>query len=131
MRLHRYLGLEATYFDSSRSKKSGILGTTASSSVKFQGESLDVMGYLPLGESKSELIGLVGVDHASANSSVTISGTTYKGTGGKTYPEFGGGMQYWLTDNLNTRFLVRYEDINSTAINNAISSSIGLNYQFQ
>ena len=129
-RVHKYLGFEAGYYDTASSSKSGLLGTTASSSAKLQGENLDAMGYLPLGDSKAELIGLVGANHTSGKASVIVSGTTYTGNGSKTFAEYGGGAQYWFTNNLNARILVRYEDVNTTGINDAVSTSLGLNWQF-
>jgi len=75
-RVHKYLGFEAGYFDTTHESKSTILGTTASSSVKLDGWTFDAMGYLPLGDSqKFELIGTAGVARTTASGSVTVSGT--------------------------------------------------------
>lgn len=103
-RVHKYLGFEASYFDSAKGNKDNIQGSGINTSTKFQGESLDAMGYLPLASSKAELIGLVGVNHTKGSISATgvVTGTE---AGSKTFAEFGGGAQYWITDNVNARLL--------------------------
>lgn len=135
-RVHKNLGLEVGYFDNASESKSSILGTTATSSVKLDGWTFDALGYLPLGESQRfELIGTAGVaiTSAKAKGSITISGTTYSGFASKTETEgrFGAGAQYWLTDHLNVRGLVRYQsaDLGGVA-DSAIVSTLGLNWQF-
>jgi len=131
-RVHKYLGFEAGYFDNASSSKSNLLGTTASSSAKFNGWTLDAMGYLPLGESqKFELIGTVGVARISADDSTTVSGTTYSESGHETKGRIGAGAQYWLTDNLNIRGILRYQDADfSGAIKDVVIASLGVNWQF-
>lgn len=132
-RVHQYLGFEGGYFDNASSKKSGILGTTASSSIKFDGWTIDALGYLPLGASKKfELIGTAGVAFTSASGSATINGTRYAlGSSSETEGRIGGGAEYWLTDNLNVRGLVRYQSADFNGIvNDAVVSSLGVNWQF-
>lgn len=132
-RVHRNLGFEVGYFDNASSSKSGILGTTASSSVKFDGWTIDALGYLPLGASKRfELIGTAGVAFTSASGSATISGTRYSlGSSSETEGRIGAGAEYWLTDNINVRGLVRYQtaDFNGV-VDGAVVSSLGVNWQF-
>jgi opacity protein-like surface antigen len=129
-RIHEYLGFEASFSDSATASRSNLVGTTASSDIRLQAESLDALGYLPLGDSKCELIGLVGVEHDSGVDSVTRpNGTTTSGGPSGTRVEFGGGAQYWITDNLNVRALVNYQDANYAAINDVIVTSLGLNWQ--
>ena len=131
-RVHKYLGFEAGYFDTASSNKSGLLGTTASSSARIDGWTLDALGYLPLGDSqKFELIGTVGLARTTAKGSVTISGTPYSANGSETKGRIGAGAEYWLTDNLNVRGLVRYQDADFGGLaNNVIVTSLGLNWQF-
>jgi opacity protein-like surface antigen len=128
-RVHKYLGFEASYFDTAKGNKTNIQGSGINTSTKFQGESLDAMGYLPLASSKAELIGLVGVNHTKGSISATgaLNGSS---AGNKTFAEFGGGAQYWITDNLNARLLERYEDISHDDVNSAWVTSVGLNWQF-
>jgi opacity protein-like surface antigen len=129
-RVHKYLGFEASYFDTAKGNKSNIDGSGINTSTKFQGESLDAMGYLPLASSKAELIGLVGVNHTKGSISATNGVLAASDAGSKTFAEFGGGAQYWITDNLNARLLERYEDINHDGVNSAWVTSVGVNWQF-
>jgi opacity protein-like surface antigen len=135
-RVHQNLGFEVGYFDNASESKSNILGTNATSSAKFDGWTLDAMGYLPIGESKKfELIGTAGlaITHASATGSVTINSTTYTGSTSKTETEgrVGAGAEYWLTDNLNVRGLVRYQSADFSGLaNDAVVASLGVNWQF-
>src|ERR1700733_7448163 len=65
-RVSKYLGVEGGYYDNASSTKSNILGTTASSSVRFDGWTLDALGYIPLGASqKFELIGTTGLAYTT------------------------------------------------------------------
>lgn len=128
-RVHKYFGVEASYFDTASSSKSGLLGTTASSSAKFDGWSVDTMGYFPVA-SKFELIGTAGYARIDAKGSVTVGGTTYSSGGWDNAVRIGGGAQYWLTDNINVRGLLRYESIDSSVIDNAVIADLGLNWQF-
>lgn len=125
-RIHKYLGFEASYFDTASSSKNvGILNTN----VKLEGYTLDAMGYLPVAD-KVELIGTAGVSRLKATLSLSglLSGT---GSDWETKARMGGGAQYWITDNLNVRGLVRYQGANfSGIVNNAVISSLGLNWQF-
>ena len=131
-RVHKYLGFETGYFDTAHSSQSNILGTTVKSSAKLDGWTLDAMGYLPIGESqKFELIGTFGIARTTASGSARVNGTTYSENGSETKGRIGGGAEYWLTDNLNLRGLVRYQgaDFGGFA-NDVIITSLGLNYQF-
>jgi len=131
-RVHKYLGFEVSYFDTASEDNSFVYsGTTLNTSAKLEGWTLDAMGYLPLDESqKFELIGTVGLARTAAKgtaravSTVSLSDTETKG-------RIGGGAQYWITDNLNVRGLVRYQDASfGGTIDDAIISTIGLNWQF-
>jgi hypothetical protein len=131
-RVHKYLGFEAGYFDTASSSKSNILGTSLSSSAKFNGWTLDAMGYLPLGESqKFELIGLAGVARTTASGSITVNSVAYSASGSETKGRVGGGAEYWLTDNLNLRGTVVYQGADFGGIaDDVIIASIGVNWQF-
>lgn len=128
-RLHQYFGLEGSYFDTASSNKSAVLGTSASSSARFDGWSIDAMGYIPLAP-KFELIGTAGYARIDVKGSIAISGTNFSDGGWSNAGRVGGGAQYWITDNLNIRGLVRYENINTTGIDNAVLADIGINWQF-
>lgn len=129
-RLHKYLGIEVAYLQTEQAGKSNVLNTGINTSVQIKGETFDLMGYLPI-YSGLELIGTGGVS--------SLKGTlALKGVGGhlsqsetEIKGRVGAGAQYWLTDNINVRGIVRYQcaDFSGSA-NNAIVSSLGLNYQF-
>lgn len=125
-RIHKYLGFEGSYFDTASSSKNvGALNT----SVKLEGYTLDAMGYLPVAD-KVELIGTAGVSRLKATLSLSglLAGT---GSEWETKGRIGGGAQYWITDNLNIRGLVRYQGADFRGIvNNAVISSLGINWQF-
>lgn len=132
-RVNKYLGIEGGYYDNASSSKSNILGTTASSSVKFNGWTMDALGYIPLGSSqKFELIGTTGVAYTNTNGSALINGTRYSlGSSSEWEWRIGAGAEYWLTDNLNLRGLVRYQTADFNGIvDNAVVTSLGVNYQF-
>lgn len=130
-RVHQYLGFEASYFDTANSNKSNVLGSSIGTSSKYDGWSIDAMGYLPVDQAKKfELIATTGYANIAAKGSATISGTTYNSNENDNAWRIGGGAQYWVTDNLNIRGLVRYETLNGTAINDAVLADIGVNWQF-
>ena len=123
-RVHKYLGFEASYFDTAKSDKNNVLGLGINTTVKLQGEAFDVMGYIPVAP-KLELIGTVGVAHtqakgtASAVGAITVSASENKG-------RFGGGAQYWIDDNLNVRGLLRYQDADFKNTTNGVTMLIRL-----
>jgi len=130
-RVHKNLGFEVGYFDTASSSQS--FSPTASSSAKLDGWTLDAMGYLPVDDAhKFELIGTAGIARTTASGSITISGTTYSlGSGSETKARVGAGAEYWITDSLNVRGLVRWQDADfGGAVNNAVIASLGLNWQF-
>lgn len=129
-RLHKYIGVEASYFDTAHSNKSNVLGLGINTSAKVDGWALDAMGYLPLENPKFELIGTAGIARtsakgtASAISSIALSDN-------ETKPRIGIGAQYWITNNLNVRGLMRYQDADfKGTADNIIVSTLGLNWQF-
>lgn len=112
------LGFEAGYFDSA----SNNAGNTK---VGLQGYTLDTLIYLPVDASKKlELIGTAGI--VDSNLATTTAGV--KTDAWKTNGRIGAGAQYWLTDNVNVRGLVRYESVETNT--DAVVSTIGVNYQF-
>ena len=130
-RVHKNLGFEAGYFNTASESKSNLLGTTASSSIKMEGETFDALTYVPIGESqKFELIATLGVSLIKASVSITGGGVTYSDSNTAIRARIGAGAQYWLTDNINVNGIVRYQDSGFAGVQDAIVSSLGLNYQF-
>jgi len=128
-RVHKYLGFEAGYLWTDNADKSNILGTGLDSKVNVKGFNFDVLGYLPVDDAgKFELIGTVGVSRLKASFSIPTIGST---DDTETKGRFGGGAQYWLTDNINVRGLVRYQgaDFGGT-VKDAVTANLGLNFQF-
>lgn len=129
-RVHKNLGFEAGYLQTTEASKDNVLGSGLDTKVKLSGYTLDALGYLPVGDGKAELIATVGISRLKAK--LDLSGAI-AGTGSETETKgrIGGGAQYWLTDNLNIRGLVRYQGANFDDIaKNAIVADIGINYQF-
>jgi opacity protein-like surface antigen len=130
-RVHNNLGFELSYLQTEQGKKSNILGTGINSKVEFKGFTLDAMGYLPIDEAKRfELIATAGVSRLRGKVSFDGAATdTEKET--ETKGRFGGGAQYWITENVNVRALVRYQDADfDDSVNHAVLSTIGINWQF-
>ena len=128
-RVNQYLGFEAGYEDTAYSTKDNVLGSGFNTKIKLQGYTLDALGYLPVTDDKKlELIGTAGVTRLEAKLDIPGIGN---GNEWETKGRVGGGAQYWVSDNLNVRGLVRYQgaDFDDTA-NNAIVGTIGVNYQF-
>lgn len=132
-RVHRNLGFEAGYLWTDEADKSNVLGTGINTKTSVKGFTFDALGYLPVDDAgKLELIGTVGVSHFKAEVEASAPGL---GTGSidstETKPRFGGGAQYWFTDNLNVRGLVRYQGADfDGAVKNAVTANLGLNFQF-
>lgn len=131
-RVHQYLGFEGGYSDTASSNKSNILGTGLNSSVKLEEWTLDAMGYLPIDQAhKFELIATAGIARVNAHGSLTIGAARESGNGWENDGRIGAGAQYWLTDNINVRGLVRYQGADFGGLaSDAIISSLGVNYQF-
>lgn len=124
-RVHKYLGAEFGYFQTQEGSKD--LAAGIESNVKIKGATLDVLGYLPVAE-RAELIGTVGVSYAKADMDVTGLGSDNES---EWKPRLGAGAQYWLTDNLNARGLLRYQWADfKDSVDNAVIASIGVNWQF-
>lgn len=129
-RIHKYLGFELGYLDTLKGKDSNVLGTGVDSKTNVKGGTFDALGYYPIYD-KVELIGTVGVSVLTADAKLSAGGPSLNLNKTETKPRIGAGAQYWLTDNLNARAIVRYQDADfSDTVNNAIVSSIGINYQF-
>lgn len=130
-RIHKYAGLEASYLWTASSDKNNILGTGINTSVDVKGFALDAMGYIPIDEgSKFELIGTAGISRLTSGLKLT-GATVASNHESEIKGRIGGGAQYWLTDNLNARGIVRYQGADfSGSLNNAVIASIGLNWQF-
>lgn len=128
-RVHRNLGVEVGYMATQNGEEDNVRGTAIDSKTSMRGFTVDVMGYLPVGE-RMELIGTAGLVHLRSEVELSAPGfgvATADNT--DTNGRVGVGAQYWLSDNLNLRGLVRYQqtDYNDT---DAITANIGVNYQF-
>lgn len=129
-RVNKYLGVEGGYTWTADSDKSKVLGTAIGTRAHVAGWNADALGYLPLGDEKFELIGTMGVSLLTA--SLNFNGAV---TGGGNTEEFGfragGGAEYWLTDHVNGRVLLRYQTADFKGIaDNAYNLTAGINYQF-
>jgi hypothetical protein len=127
-RVHQNLGFELGYFQTQKGTKTNAALFVGETEADIKGISLDAFGYYPLTK-QVELIGSVGVSYAKA----TLGGSALIAEidEEEVKPRIGAGAQYWFTDNLNARGLVRYQgaDFDDT-VDNAVVTSVGLNYQF-
>ena len=129
-RIHKYVGVEASYFQTEQGSKSNVLNTGINSSDRIKGGALDVMGYWPIAD-KAELIGTTGVSYSKVSGTLSIPGTSVSAHTSEWKARVGAGAQYWLTDNLNARALVRYQDASFDGdVAGAVVSTVGLNWQF-
>ncbi len=132
-RVHKHLGIEAGYIWGDEADKTNVLSTGINTKTSVHGFTLDALGYLPVGDSgKFEFIGTVGISHLTGEVEASAPGL---GTGSidetETKARFGGGVQYWLTDNLNVRGLVRYQGADfDGAVKDAVTANLGVNFQF-
>lgn len=136
-RIHQYVGVELGYNPSEKTTKDassynmgGI--PLGESTMKTHSLVADVMGYYPIAP-KTELIGTVGVSYTKAEFSLE----PFEGAKLQEWrPRVGGGAQYWLTENLNARALVRYQEanfknaLNEDTVGDAVVVTAGLNWQF-
>lgn len=130
-RVDKYLGFEGSYLWTANADKDHVLGSNVDTSVNVRGFTLDALGYLPItSDNRFELIATAGVSRLKAEFSAAGL-ASIAGNETETKGRFGGGAEYWLSDNSNIRALVRYQgaDFDSSA-NNAVVASVGLNYQF-
>jgi opacity protein-like surface antigen len=128
-RLHQNFGIEAGFSWSESDDKNNILGTGINSQVSVYGANLDALGYIPVTE-KFELIGTVGLSYLTAK--IDFSGAaTATDDESEIKGRIGAGAQYWITENINARGIVRYQgaDFDDSA-DGAVVANIGLNYQF-
>lgn len=133
-RVHKNLGFELGYAQSQTGEKQNAavvvagLGTFPIGKTEVQTKAFvaDVLGYYSI-TPKTELIGTFGVSYTKAELSalgLSVDEKEWK-------PRIGTGAQYWFTDNLNARGLVRYQGANfDDSVDNAVTASLGLNYQF-
>lgn len=129
-RLHKYFGVEASYVATTDAAKNNVLGTGINTKVNVRGATLDALGYLPLAD-KLEIIGTAGVSRLRGEMELKGAGGHISSSESETKGRVGGGAQYWLTDNLNIRGLVRYQGADfSGSLNNATIASLGFNWQF-
>jgi hypothetical protein len=132
-RVHKHLGFEAGYLWSDEADKNNVLGTGINTKTSVKGFTFDALGYLPVDDAgRLELIGTVGISHLKGEVEASAPGlATGSVDDTETKPRFGGGAQYWLTDHLNVRGLVRYQsaDFDGT-VKDAVTANLGLNFQF-
>lgn len=130
-RVNKYLGFEVGYLDTAQAKKTNVLGSGINTGVKLSGETLDAMGYLPINGSKFDLLGTVGVSHLKAELTLKGAGGHASASETEYKPRLGAGAQYWVTDNLNVRGIVRYQGADfDGAVGSAVVGSLGVNWQF-
>jgi len=144
-RFNKYFSAELGYFRTSKEDKNIPIGTTVgtngaplvttaalSTDVMLQGLTLDGLGYFPLGESnKVELIGTGGISWTRGK----LTAATEFGSASSSESEFGfrvgGGAQFNITDKVNLRGLVRYQNADFTnVVDNLWVYSLGVNYNF-
>jgi len=131
VRVHKHLGFEASYIDAARSRTVNGLGNGINDDVSVSGFALDAMAYLPVDQAaRYELIGTVGVSQLTG--STYVSGLVVLSQfQSETRGRVGVGAQYWLTDNLNVRGLLRYQKSSfGDSINDIIIAGVGVNWQF-
>lgn len=126
-RVHRNLGFEAGYTITDEDDKSNVLGTGLDTSIQFSGFNFDVLGYVPVGDGRLELIGTAGVTRFKVDANIGGVSADESEVNGRV----GVGAQYWITDNINARGLVRYQGADFDGLaENAIIGNAGLNFQF-
>lgn len=123
-RIHKYVGYEIGYSLSDDAEKS--VGASKST-ANVRGWNADLMGYIPVG-GNTELIATAGVSRLRGEFIVPGAG---KIVDHENKARVGGGAQYWLTDKVNVRGIVRWQDADfKGATDGAIVSNVGVNYQF-
>lgn len=127
-RVHKNLGFEAGYLFTDKSEKDNVLGSGIDTKVDFSGFNFDVLGYVPVGDGRFELIGTAGVTRLKATAKATgLSSADDTEVNGRV----GVGAQFWITDNINARGLVRYQGADFDGLaDNAVIGNAGLNFQF-
>lgn len=129
-RFHKNFGFEFGYMWTGDAEKENVLGTTTDTQVNIRGFTADLMGYLPVLQ-QTELVGTVGISNLTAEAKVNGAGGAANVDETEVGFRVGGGFQYWLTDNINARALIRYQsaDFQDTT-ESAVLVNAGLNYQF-
>jgi opacity protein-like surface antigen len=129
-RVHEYFGVEGSIFATAKSTKDNVDGSGLKARAKLDGSALDLMGYYPIPSTKAELIGSVGIARLQATEQAT-GVAAVKDT--ETKARFGAGAQYWVSDHMNIRALVRYQDDNSRSSGESsiVTATIGVNWQFK
>ncbi len=127
-RIHKNMGVELGYFQTETAKKTNSALFVGETETDAKGATLDLLGYYPVSK-ELELIGTVGVSYAK----MTLGGSAVTAVSDEEEikPRIGAGAQYWLTDNINTRGLVRYQGADfDDNVSDAVFATVGLNYQF-
>lgn len=129
VQVHQNLGFELGYLQTAEATKNNVLGSGLDTKLKLNGYTFDALGYLPVtSDKKLELIGTAGITRLRADLNIPGIGS---GSDWETKGRVGGGAQYWLTDNLNVRALVRYQGASfDNNANNAVIGNLGVNLEF-
>jgi len=132
IKLHKNVGLEAFYQKSS--KEDGKLaslnigGTTVGTDkleTSFDAYGLDLQGYLPLNEN-IELIGSAGLGQYKFK----MKGFGYTAKDDETGYRLGLGTQYNINEHFALRGMIRYNIIDSDAVDDIKEFSLGIRYNF-
>lgn len=127
-RFHKYWAVEAAYQRSEEAKQSNVLGLGVDSKARISGGSVDLLGYLPINP-KLDVIGTVGITRLKGEVEYSGGIGSYDET--ETKWRAGAGLQYALTDRLNARGLVRYQEASfDNLVDDAVVSTVGLNWEF-
>ncbi|MDD7313156.1 MAG: porin family protein [bacterium] len=131
-KLHKNFGLEAFYQKST--KEEGNLSTLVIGGVpiatdkietSFNAYGLDLQGYLPIQEN-FELVGSLGIGQYKFK----MKGFGYTAKDDDVGYRLGAGAQYNINENFALRGMVRYNIIDSDAVDDIKELSIGLRYNF-
>jgi opacity protein-like surface antigen len=134
-RFGKYFGVELG-FNATQAKKQTINTTVSGitfrdSSTQYYTASADLMGYLPLGKSGVELLGLVGVGNTWATGEVTSSVGNADIDDSAFGLRYGGGAQYIINEKLAVRGLARRTEYDSDGATQAANQfSLGAHYLF-
>ncbi len=141
IRTGRHFGLEVGYtksFSEETSFSGSVAGISGTSNLETEasGWTIDAIGYLPIDQNDElEVIGEVGVGfyELDASGTATLSGigtVDLTDSEDSTALRLGIGGQLALNSNISARGMVRYIAMDSDVVEDAITFSIGLGYNF-
>lgn len=126
VRFNQYFGAELG-FGAIAKTKSTVDGIAISN--KATNVYVDALGYLPVA-AKVDLIGAVGVGKFSNKVTQTDEDGKSKDKFSKTGARVGVGAQYYFTDNVSARAMVRYQQANKDFQKSNTSLALGVAYTF-